>query len=916
MDKKLKILKVIDVYGWAWHFVVLSQQKYSKHTIVYQRLNNFNIKLLKDVDIVYFHCPFKNDLVIDIKKNYPSIKIIGGYGGEHEITYPNCIDLIVTMSTHFLPYLTNLYTYKPVIFLPQGVDTSLFTPGQIPVNFTPGFAGSNYPVKRTHILDQLKYPIKKQQEHGQVYYKENRSRQPMIDFYHSISCLVMCSEREGLSNVTLEAMACGLPVISTDVGSMRLLLSNNYLVPANPEPIVIEQINKKLDLLSNNRQLIYFRGKENREHVLKYFDWKIIQPLWDKLFEYLVKNEYNEIIKLSQNYCEPFIIKEPNLKLIGKKTPKVEDLSEKLTVFVLSCENNPNYNNCLEALEKQTVGFRRENIKDITPMSEAFSKMILRCTTPYYIQCDEDMILNPDTIEKMYKEIIKTPNDVFCLCFKLHDRHLNKSIDGVKIYKHQIVKQFKYHDEKKGILEEDLSAEFHKRITITGYKLIRFQDVVGEHAPLWTPEAIYNRYQKLQIKEKFYKSDRGYGDLEQRFYERLSKNPNEEDLIALLGSLSPKYFNNISYKTLISIFSKSVLEKFEIKESNPQKIIIKTEEIIVKKKEEPVTAEIIIKPSKIKVVQLASIPCANSGFELSNLINEYSKDYESRYILFNEYNESDSIRPKRVFPFDLFWQTQSEECLKIINNANIIHIHHNILWDKKVLNIIKFKPIVVTWYNLINSLKYSNNEKNQIFNKNLLELTKNHTIIDQPLQKIMFDYIGNNYVPLIKYLFKENTKKSNHIPVIVYAPTTRIDDEIGTKKYTEVLRIIEELHKEKVRFTFDLIEGVPYEENLERKRKADILIDDVDPRYEKYHNSSIEAACFGAISLTNYTGEDYPFIKTNIFQLKKELKWFISQPKELKKEQTKIVKWRETFYTPERLLIPYEELYKKVKNNE
>jgi 5'(3')-deoxyribonucleotidase len=173
----------------------------------------------------------------------------------------------------------------------------------------------------------------------------------------------------------------------------------------------------------------------------------------------------------------------------------------------------------------------------------------------------------------------------------------------------------------------------------------------------------------------------------------------------------------------------------------------------------------------------------------------------------------------------------------------------------------------------------------------------------------MFSDITDIRLPLIKMLFNEDTDKHNKIPVVVYAPTNKENTGIATKKYNEVLAIINELRTQGYEFEFDLVEGIPYEMNLDRKRKADILIDDVDPNFEKFHNSSLEAACFGAIALTNYTGPDYPFIKTTITTLKETLIKFITQPDLLKLEQKKIVEWKNENYVPEKLLKLYEVIY-------
>ena len=47
-----------------------------------------------------------------------------------------------------------------------------------------------------------------------------------IEFYKRIDCLILTSEMEGVPNVILEALASGLPIISTDVGGISEILSD------------------------------------------------------------------------------------------------------------------------------------------------------------------------------------------------------------------------------------------------------------------------------------------------------------------------------------------------------------------------------------------------------------------------------------------------------------------------------------------------------------------------------------------------------------------------------------------------------------------------------------------------------------------------------------------------------------------
>lgn len=98
-------------------------------------------------------------------------------------------------------------------------------------------------------------------------------------------CHVFClpSFNEGMSNATLEAMACGLPIIITPVGGAQELLENGkngFLVPKRNTI----QIVKSLDVLYADGYLIKEMGKISRNKAEK-LSWKNVADQYLGLYQ-------------------------------------------------------------------------------------------------------------------------------------------------------------------------------------------------------------------------------------------------------------------------------------------------------------------------------------------------------------------------------------------------------------------------------------------------------------------------------------------------------------------------------------------------------------------------------------------------------------------------------------------------------
>lgn len=76
----------------------------------------------------------------------------------------------------------------------------------------------------------------------------------MPKFYHSIDAFLLTSITEGFPNVLVEAMASGVPCITTDVGDAGFIVSNTgYVVPSRDVPSLTNAIKDYFNLNESNK---------------------------------------------------------------------------------------------------------------------------------------------------------------------------------------------------------------------------------------------------------------------------------------------------------------------------------------------------------------------------------------------------------------------------------------------------------------------------------------------------------------------------------------------------------------------------------------------------------------------------------------------------------------------------------------
>lgn len=151
----------------------------------------------------------------------------------------------------------------------------------------------------------------------------------MNDYYNSIDIYVCASDIEGTPNPALESMACGIPVISTDVGMIPELfgpLQQKYILPAR----TTENLKTKLiELIENPRKRVAL-SKENLESI-KRWTWESQCQKWDAFFSAMLSISQNSYLKEQRDslrkQCLEWYL---NLQLRNESADKVPELETAL----------------------------------------------------------------------------------------------------------------------------------------------------------------------------------------------------------------------------------------------------------------------------------------------------------------------------------------------------------------------------------------------------------------------------------------------------------------------------------------------------------------------------------------------------------------------------------------------------------
>lgn len=290
----------------------------------------------------------------------------------------------------------------------------------------------------------------------------------------------------------------------------------------------------------------------------------------------------------------------------------------------------------------------------------------------------------------------------------------------------------------------------------------------------------------------------------------------------------------------------------------------------------------------MNVVMLSKTPLAAAPYEAAKCLNKYTNIQVRWITVYDRYTDG------RIFPKDLLWQEDTVECIKMIKDADVIHIHNEVF--PYAADQLQGKRILVQFHSVP--------MRQQQFNE-LCSLSPHRYTLSQPLQ--MNEYSGLPDLPNLidpeEYTPVERTWDKIRI---VFAPTNHWQrNERGSKGAGLVKTILEKFAE---RCDVQVFSNLSYRDNLERKRHADIVIDDVVG--ETFHRTSLEAACFGTVVINNLIQHGFMF--SSIDSLERDLENLISNTELIAEYKKRSREWIETHHHPKDLCKLYVKEYKKI----
>ena len=289
----------------------------------------------KKIDIIHFHSPlftFLNGFLVS--RRYPLIMTthylldIIGNDAQRTLYYSfikrmtryvgKRVDKIICVNEDYIPVFEK-WGIKPekMIYIPNGVDTNRFSPdiSKFEKKFENKkiilyFGRLHYQKNVELLVRSVKY-IKEKTKNvkliivgtGNQYDKLKRmtekdkdilmtgfvSDEELVEYMRLADIVVFPSRGENASFTIMEAMACELPVVSSDVGNAKKILDEKrgILLEKYTEDEIADIC---IDLLTDEKKAKKI-GKDARKYVEKHHNWDVISKKTEELYKKVLEDK-------------------------------------------------------------------------------------------------------------------------------------------------------------------------------------------------------------------------------------------------------------------------------------------------------------------------------------------------------------------------------------------------------------------------------------------------------------------------------------------------------------------------------------------------------------------------------------------------------------------------------------------------
>jgi len=230
--------------------------------------NDFN-----DYDLIHMHEPIVN-------KKISQITTLWGFEIGSERVLPEVLKSRLCQKANFVVAKNRILfekvykQNKSCYLIPNGVDTELFKPNPIRIGWVGNDTSSKeYRLyKGTDLIEQACKELDAElQGLFEVVFVKDPSCYPIIypqedvvEFYKSLDVFVLASGAEGSSNVILEALAMGLPVVTTKVGNWNALNKLGIVIP----------VKRTVEAIKEGILFVIQDKIEKRKAMQRYYNWE------------------------------------------------------------------------------------------------------------------------------------------------------------------------------------------------------------------------------------------------------------------------------------------------------------------------------------------------------------------------------------------------------------------------------------------------------------------------------------------------------------------------------------------------------------------------------------------------------------------------------------------------------------------